>query len=82
MGTKGAYKQKMEAEVELAQTRLAELRAEAKSSAADTRMKYDKKIGELEQKVSAAKVKVEKLGEASEDAWNTLKALSEMQPQS
>lgn len=73
MSTKEAYKQKIEAEVELAQAKLAELRAEAKSCAADTRIKYDKQIGELEQKVNAAKVKLKELGEASEDAWEHLK---------
>jgi hypothetical protein len=38
MSTKEAYKQKLEAEVELAQAKLAELKAEAKISAADTRI--------------------------------------------
>ena len=35
MDTKEAFKQKVEAEVELAQAKLAELKAQAKSSAAD-----------------------------------------------
>ena len=53
MSTKKAYQQKIEAEVELAQAKLAELRAEAKSSAADVRIKYDNQIRELEQKIDA-----------------------------
>ena len=55
MSTKKAYQQKIEAEVELAQAKLAELQAEAKSSAADVRIKYDNQIKELEQKIDATK---------------------------
>ncbi len=73
MSTKEAYKQKIEAEVELAQAKLAELRAESKSASADARIEYDKQIGELEQKVDATKEKLKELGEASEDAWEHLK---------
>ena len=73
MGTKEAYKQKIEAEIELAQAKLAELKAEAKSATADTRIQYDKQIGELEQKVDAAKAKLEELAEAGEDVWEDLK---------
>jgi mevalonate kinase len=73
MSTKEAYKQKIEAELELAQAKLAEFKAQAKSSAADTRIKYSKQVDELEQKVDATKVKLKELGEASEDAWEQFK---------
>ncbi len=73
MSTKEAYKQKIEAELELAQAKLAEFKAKAKSSAADTRIKYSKQVDELEQKVDATKVKLKELGEASDDAWEQLK---------
>jgi len=73
MSTKEAYKQKVEAEVELAQAKLAELKAVAKGCAADTRIKYDQQIEELEQKVDATKMKLKVLSEAGEDAWEGLK---------
>ena len=73
MSTKEAYKQKIEAELELAQAKLAEFKAKAKNSAADTRIKYSKQVDELEQKVDATKVKLKELGEASDDAWEQLK---------
>jgi hypothetical protein len=73
MSTKEAYKQKIEAELELAQAKLAEFKAKAKSSAADTRIKYSKQVDELEQKVDATKVKLKELGDASDDAWEQLK---------
>lgn len=69
MNTKEAFKKKMEAEIELAQAKLAELRAEAKSSAADARIEYDKQIEELSQKIDATKAKLKEVGEASEEAW-------------
>ena len=73
MSTKEAYKQKIEAEVELAQAKLAELRAVAKGCAADTRIKYDQQIEELQQKVDATKTKLKALAETGEDAWEHLK---------
>ena len=73
MSTKEAYKQKMEAELELAQAKLAEFKAQAKSSAADVRIKYAKQVDELEQKVDATKGKLKELGEASDDAWEQIK---------
>jgi len=73
MSTKEAYKQKIDAEVELAQAKLSELRAKAKISAADTRIKYAQQIDDLEQGVEATKAKLKELGEANEDAWENLK---------
>jgi hypothetical protein len=73
MSTKEAYKQKIEAELELAQAKMAEFKAQAKVSTADARLKHAKQIGEIEQRVSATKAKLKELGEASEDAWEQLK---------
>jgi hypothetical protein len=73
MSTKEAYQQKIEAELELAQAKLAELKAQAKSSAADARIKYAKQVDELEQKVDATKAKLKELGEASNESWEQLK---------
>ena len=72
MGTKEAFKQKVEAEVELAHAKLAELKAQAKNSAADAHIKYALHIEELEQKVASTKVKLQELGEASEESWKAL----------
>jgi len=73
MSAKDAYKQKIEAELELAQAKLAEFKAQAKSSAADARIKYSKQVDELEQKINTTKGKLKELGEASDDAWEQLK---------
>lgn len=73
MSTKEAYKQKMEAELELAQAKLAELKAQAKISSADIRIAYAKQVDELEQGIDVTKAKLNELGEAGEEAWEQLK---------
>jgi hypothetical protein len=73
MNKKEAFKQKMEAELELAQAKLDQFKAKAKSSAADARIKYTKQVDELEQKVAATRVRLKELGEAGDDAWEQLK---------
>lgn len=73
MSKRDAYKAKIEAELELAQAKLAGLKAKAKSSTADVHIKYEKEVEHLEEKLQAIKAKLKALGEASEDAWEKLK---------
>jgi superoxide dismutase, Fe-Mn family len=73
MSKKEEYKKKIEAEVELVQAKLAEWKANAKSSAADVRIKYAKQLDELEQMLDATKAKLRDLGEAGEGAWERVK---------
>jgi len=73
LNTKKAYKQKMEAELELAQAKLAEFKAQAKSAAADTQIKHAKQVEELEEKVGDTKAKLNELAEASDDVWEKFK---------
>ena len=70
MSTKEAYKQKIEAEVELAQAKLAELKAQAKNSAADANIEYAKQIEELEKGVEATKAR---LKESDDGNWEQFK---------
>ncbi|MEE9905701.1 MAG: hypothetical protein K4305_09810 [Chlorobium sp.] len=73
MSLKEAYKQKAEAELELAHARLVEFKAKAKSYTADTRLKYAKHVDELEHRIDSAKAGLKDLGEAGEDAWEKVK---------
>ncbi|MBN2869959.1 MAG: hypothetical protein JXK04_03285 [Campylobacterales bacterium] len=68
-----AYKQKMEAELELVQAKLAEFKAQMKISAADAQLKYGRQVDEIEQKLDAMKVKFKELSESGEDAWGDVK---------
>jgi hypothetical protein len=73
LNTKQAYKQKMEAELELAQAKLAEFKAQAKSAAADTQFEHVKQVDELEEKVGDTKAKLHELAAASDDVWGKFK---------
>lgn len=73
MSLKEAYKQKAEAELELAHARLVEFKAKAKSFTADTRLKYARHVDELEHGIATAKARLKELGEAGEDAWEKVK---------
>jgi len=73
MSTKEAYKQKINAELGLAQAKLVEFKAEAKNSAADIRVKYNEHLDELQLMVDTTKEKLKELDDAGEDAWEHLK---------
>lgn len=73
MSTKEAYRQKINAELGLAQAKLVEFKAEAKNAAADIRVKYNEHLDELQGMVDTTKEKLKELDAASEDAWEHLK---------
>ncbi|MCW8796695.1 MAG: hypothetical protein OQK67_06485 [Chlorobium sp.] len=73
MSLKEAYKEKAEAELELARARLVEFKAKAKSYTADTRLKYARHVDELEHGIDAAKARLKELGEAGEESWEKVK---------
>lgn len=74
MSRKDAYKQKVEAEVELAEAKLAEIKAKAKGYTADVGIKYGKQIDDLEDNVERMRSKLQKMRGANDDAWEHLKS--------
>jgi len=72
MSTRDAYKKKIEAEMEWAQAKLVELKAQATVAATDVRIKYSLAIEKLEHMLATMKVQLKELGSASEDAWEEL----------
>jgi hypothetical protein len=73
MSVRDDYKKKAEAEVDLAQARIAEFKAKVKSANADTHVAYGKQVDHLEKAVDDAKKMLNELGEAGEDVWEKLK---------
>lgn len=73
MSTKEAYKQKIQAELDIAQAKLAELKARAHAVAADSRVEYAKQVEQLEHTIASGKSKLSELAAANEDAWAHLK---------
>ncbi|MCK9472340.1 hypothetical protein [Sulfurimonas sp.] len=73
MSTKDAYKQKIEAELELVKAHLDVLKAKAKSATADMRISYSKEIETIENNYAIVQLKLSELGKAGEGAWEHLK---------
>jgi hypothetical protein len=73
MSARDAYKAKIQAEIELTQAKLSELKAQAKISASDVRIKYSQMVDDLERKLDGVKTKLKELGGTSEGAWEHLK---------
>lgn len=72
MITRDAYKQKIEAELDLAEAQMAKFKAQMKIAGADAQISYAKQIERLEQGVETTKGKLKELGEASEEAWERI----------
>jgi phage host-nuclease inhibitor protein Gam len=73
MNTKGPYRQKIEAELKLVQTKLAEFESPKKSLTADARIKYAKQVDNLKQKIDATKAKLQERTETNKDFWDLLR---------
>jgi len=73
MSTKDAYKQKIEAELELLKAELDVLKAKAKNAAGDMRIGYNKEIETVEKNYAIVQLKLSELSEIGEDAWEHLK---------
>jgi hypothetical protein len=73
VSTRDAYKQKIEAELDLAQAKLVELKAKAEISAADARINFARLTDDLEKSYDATKLKLKELDESRDDAWEMLK---------
>jgi len=69
MNVKEAYKQKMEIELELVQTKLAEAKAQPNGMTAGERDQYIRKIEELEQRVTTCRAILKDLDEGSSVFW-------------
>lgn len=73
MSTKDAYKQKIDADLELVQAKLTEFKAQAKSLSADARIRHARHVEDLERKAAATKAKLQELDEAGDETWEQLK---------
>lgn len=84
MSTKDAYKQKIEAQLELVKTNLEVLKARAKIATANMQISYSEEIETIENNYTKVKSKLDELGQASEgvfehlkedieDSWNSLR---------
>lgn len=73
MSTKEAYKQRIDAELDVVQEKLDRFKAQGMNYSTDARLKHAKHVADLEHKIDATKVKLKELGEAEEHVWEQLK---------
>ena len=67
------HKQKLQAQLDEWKADIAKLRARAAGATADAQLTMNKQVGALEHKLVEAQAKMVELGDASEDAWHTVK---------
>lgn len=73
MNTKDAYREKMTAQIEEQEARLAQLKARAKQAVADGKITLGGEIEAAEAKLTVARARLKELSEAGDDAWETFK---------
>ena len=73
MDTKEAYRQKIWAELKLAQAKLTEYKTRPKSLTTEDRIKQNRRIEELEQRVAATTARWQELDGAGEVVWHQMK---------
>ena len=73
MSTNENYRERIKAELDSAQVRLAELKAAAATKLAEGKVEYADQIAALEKHVETGRAKLVELGGASGEAWGVLK---------
>ena len=74
MSIKAAYEKKLQAQLDECNADMIKLKAKADKAEADAQIEYYKEIEELKSKKASVDQKLFELKEASEDAWEDLKA--------
>jgi len=74
MSMKESYLQKLQVQLNQWSAKIDKLKAMADKADADARLEYYEQIDELRVKQAAANIKLRELTDASDDAWEDLKA--------
>lgn len=73
MNEKELYQQKKQAQLDEWTAEVDKFKARASGSSADTQLKLNKQIEELEGNIERGKAKLAEISDASEDAWESIK---------
>ena len=71
--TRGTYRDKIEAELEMAKARLEHLRERANLASAETALLYRRQIDELEMRVAETRARLREMNDADESGWENFK---------
>ena len=77
METKDAYKQKMKKQLQESKAQIDLLAAKAENAGADVKLKYAQELDKLRDKQRIASEKLKAVEEASDDAWEKVKATTD-----
>ncbi|GAA0402928.1 hypothetical protein GCM10009133_09570 [Cocleimonas flava] len=73
MDTKHAYIKKMKAQLDELEANIGRYQAKADQASADAEIEYKAKVEELKEQRTEAKEWLDKVADASDDAWDSLK---------
>ena len=71
--SRGTYREKVEAELEMAKARLEHLREKANIASAETAPLYRRQIDELEMRVAETRARLREMNDADDSAWENFK---------
>ncbi len=77
MTDRSTYQQKREADIRLIEAELEKMKARAERAEADAKILYQGQVEALQERLDAARTKLKELGEASEDAWDSVRSGTE-----
>jgi len=67
------YQKKMRAQLDEWKAELAKMKAQAEGASADAQLTWKREVEELEREIAQGERRLEELGEASGDAWESVK---------
>jgi uncharacterized coiled-coil protein SlyX len=74
MHDREANKIKLEADLKAVEAKLLEMRAAAKAMPAEAQIEFNKRVEQLEDKVTASRARLNEFGDATEETWKSMKA--------
>ena len=73
MNDKELYQQKMQAQLDELRAKIDTLKVKASLAGADAKDEMNKQVAAMESRIDEGKVKLAKLAESSDEAWETMK---------
>ena len=73
MSERELYQKKMRAQLDEWKAELAKMKAQAEGASADAQLTWKREVEELEREIAQGERRLEELGEASGDAWESVK---------
>ncbi len=70
---RGTYREKVQAELEMAKSKLEHLREKANMASAEAALLYRRQIDELEMRVAETKARLREMDDADESGWENFK---------